>query len=95
MLVEILPKYFSIIRQDVDRTVVMAAVDAIHEILNKIGAPVLQMTSATDVILSVVKEIFTHKVLSLLMLWYINQLSKTFLKTKNMCPCQEFQNSYC
>ncbi|XP_041375551.1 importin-4-like [Gigantopelta aegis] len=61
MLVAIIPKYVSIIREDVDRTVVMAAVDALQDILNKIGMLVLQITEATDVILSVVKEIFTHK----------------------------------
>ena len=63
MLNTIVPKYLSIIADESDREVVMTAVDNIHDMLEKIGAPVLQVPNATDQILTKMKLIFTHQVI--------------------------------
>ncbi|RUS88757.1 hypothetical protein EGW08_003474 [Elysia chlorotica] len=62
MILGVMPKYLEAIKTELDRATVMAAVDSIQEMLAKIGEPVLSITGATDAILTVVKEIFTHKV---------------------------------
>ncbi|XP_050398948.1 importin-4 [Patella vulgata] len=62
MLNAIIPRFLEIIQSDIDRTVVMSAVDSIEELLTKIGQPVLEMTGATNPILTAMKKIFTHKV---------------------------------
>ncbi|XP_005096783.1 importin-4 [Aplysia californica] len=62
MIQGIVPKYLEAIKTELDRTVVMTAVDSIQEMLDKIGQPVLAITGATDAILTAMKEIFTHKV---------------------------------
>ncbi|KAK0045008.1 importin-4 [Biomphalaria pfeifferi] len=62
MIVGVVPKYLEAIRTEMDRTLVMTAVDALQEMLLKIGQPVLSITGATDAILTAMKEIFTHKV---------------------------------
>ncbi|XP_059170198.1 importin-4-like isoform X2 [Physella acuta] len=62
MIVGVVPKYLEAIKTEVDRTVVMTAVDALQELLDKIGQLVLSITGAADAILSAMKEIFTHKV---------------------------------
>ena len=54
------PKYLEAIKTELDRTVVMSAVDSIQEMLDKIGQPVLAITGATDAILTSMKEIFTQ-----------------------------------
>jgi len=62
MLCTVVPKFLEIARQDQDRTVVMSAVDSLHELLERLGAAVLQATNSTDAILQTMKDIFTHKV---------------------------------
>ena len=62
MLNTLVPKFLTIIADDSDREVVMTAVDNIHDMLEKIGAPVLQVPNATDQILTKMKLIFTHQV---------------------------------
>ncbi|KAH9499795.1 Importin-4 [Bulinus truncatus] len=62
MIVGVVPKYLEAIKTELDRTLVMTAVDALQEMLSKIGQPVLAITGATDAILTAMKEIFTHKV---------------------------------
>ncbi|GFN80012.1 importin-4 [Plakobranchus ocellatus] len=62
MILASVPKYLEAIKTEVDRTVVIASVDSIQEMLAKIGEPLLSITGATDAILTAVKEIFTHKV---------------------------------
>ncbi|ESO82779.1 hypothetical protein LOTGIDRAFT_229803 [Lottia gigantea] len=62
MLNTIIPMYLEIIKTDKERTVVMSAVDSLAEILTKIGRPALEITGATNPILSAMKAIFTHKV---------------------------------
>ena len=62
MLCTVVPKLLEIARQDQDRTVVMSAVDSLHELLERLGAAVLQVTNTTDAILQGMKDIFTHKV---------------------------------
>lgn len=62
MMLGVMPKFLETIKTELDRTVVMAGVDAIQEMLEKIGQPVLTVTGATDAILMAVKEIFSHKV---------------------------------
>lgn len=62
MLLTVVPLALEAIKADPDREVVMAAVDTINEMLNKIGRPMLSITGTTDVILTRMKEIFTHQV---------------------------------
>ncbi|WAR12428.1 IPO4-like protein [Mya arenaria] len=62
MLNTLVPKFLTIISEDDDREVVMSTVDVIHDILEKIGQPVLQVPEATDQILTKMKLIFIHKV---------------------------------
>ncbi|KAK7114904.1 importin-4-like [Littorina saxatilis] len=62
MLCTVVPKYLEIAKEDQDRTVVMAAVDSLHELLERLGLAVLQVTNTTDAILQGMKDIFTHKV---------------------------------
>ncbi|KAL5021050.1 hypothetical protein ScPMuIL_000205 [Solemya velum] len=61
MLTVVVPKFLEIIKQDEDRELVMATVDTLHELLQKIGQMVLTITGATDAILTRMKEIFTHQ----------------------------------
>lgn len=63
MLCTVVPRYLEMARREQDRTVAMAAVDSLHELLEQLGTPVLQVTGATDDILATMKEIFTHKVI--------------------------------
>ena len=69
MLNTLVPKFLSIIADESDREVVMTAVDNIHDMLEKIGAPVLQVPNATDQILTKMKLIFTHQVSSVCQSW--------------------------
>ncbi|CAL1538181.1 unnamed protein product [Lymnaea stagnalis] len=62
MIVGVVPKYLEAIKSELDRTVVMTAVDSLQELLDKIGQPVLSITGAADAILTAMKEIFTHKI---------------------------------
>jgi hypothetical protein len=62
MLNTLIPRFLSIIADDDDREVVMATVDVIHDLLEKVGQPVLQVQDATDQILTKMKLIFIHKV---------------------------------
>lgn len=62
MLCTVVPKYIEIAREDQDRTVVMSAVDSLHELLERLGLAVLQVTDTTDSILQTMKDIFTHQV---------------------------------
>ena len=62
MLNTLVPRFLSIIADDDDREVVMATVDVIHDLLEKVGQPVLQVQDATDQILTKMKLIFMHKV---------------------------------
>ncbi|XP_045193420.2 importin-4-like [Mercenaria mercenaria] len=62
MLNTLVPRFLSIIADDDDREVVMATVDVIHDLLEKVGQPVLQVPDATDQILTKMKLIFIHKV---------------------------------
>ncbi|KAL3859840.1 hypothetical protein ACJMK2_010031 [Sinanodonta woodiana] len=62
MLKTVIPKFLTVIKEDVDRVVVMTTVDVIHDILEKIGEMVLQVTGASEQILFCMKEIFTHQV---------------------------------
>ncbi|KAH3769238.1 hypothetical protein DPMN_170487, partial [Dreissena polymorpha] len=62
MLNNLVPKFLHVISEDTDREVVMATVDVVHDLLEKIGQPVLQVPNATDQILTRMKLIFIHKV---------------------------------
>ncbi|KAK3601657.1 hypothetical protein CHS0354_038220 [Potamilus streckersoni] len=62
MLKTVMPKFLTVIKEDLDRVVVMTTVDVIHDILEKIGEMVLQVTGASEQILICMKEIFTHQV---------------------------------
>ncbi|CAG5114577.1 unnamed protein product, partial [Candidula unifasciata] len=62
MILGVVPRYLEAIKSEMDRTVVMSAVDSLQELLDKIGQIVLSITGATDAILTAMKEIFTHKV---------------------------------
>lgn len=62
MILGVVPRYLEAIKSEMDRTVVMSAVDSLQEMLDKIGQIVLSITGATDAILTAMKEIFTHKV---------------------------------
>ncbi|KAK7498967.1 hypothetical protein BaRGS_00009776 [Batillaria attramentaria] len=66
MLCVVVPKFLEITKTDSDRTVVMSAVDSLHEVLERLGGAVLQVTNATDAILQTMKDVFTHKVAYLL-----------------------------
>ncbi|XP_071092179.1 importin-4-like [Haliotis cracherodii] len=61
MMPVVIQKLLEVVKTDMDRTVVMAAVDALHDMLEKIEEPVLSESGSTDAILTTVKEIFTHK----------------------------------
>jgi len=62
MLNTLIPKFLTIIEEETDREVVMATVDVIHDLLEKIGQPVLEVPNSTDHILTKMKLIFTHQV---------------------------------
>ena len=62
MLNTLVPQFLTIISEDGDREVVMATVDVIHDLLEKVGVAVLQVPDATDHILTRMKLIFMHKV---------------------------------
>lgn len=62
MLNTLVPKFLDMIAEDTDREVVMATVDVLHDLLEKVGQPVLQVQDATDQILTKMKLIFIHKV---------------------------------
>ena len=62
MLNTLVPQFLNVISEDSDREVVMATVDVMHDLLEKIGQPVLLVPDATDLILTKMKLIFVHKV---------------------------------
>lgn len=61
MLNSVVTKYLEIVKEDTDRTVVMAAIDSLFEMLETIGRPVLEVQGSTGAILARMKEAFTHK----------------------------------
>ncbi|KAK3085593.1 hypothetical protein FSP39_005824 [Pinctada imbricata] len=57
----VMVKLLQVMKEDIDRLVVMAAIDTTFEMLNKIGLPVIQVEGVKDAILTRMKEAFTHK----------------------------------
>ena len=87
MLNTLIPKFLSVIEEERDREVVMATVDVIHDLLEKVGQPVLQVENATDQILTKMKLIFTHQVFSsflvALFMYLVDSGKCSYLSTKD------------
>jgi len=62
MLITVVVKYLSLIKEEGDRLLVMTVIDTLFEMLEKIGQPVLEVQGSADAILARMKEAFTHKV---------------------------------
>lgn len=62
----VVQKFLDVMKEDVDSLVVMSAIDTLYEMLDKIGQPVIQVQGIADAILTLMKQVFTHKVKKLI-----------------------------
>ena len=62
MLGATIPFYFTMVRQDLDRQLVMTVLDELRHMVDKIQAPVLQGEKQVENIMSVVKEVIYRQV---------------------------------
>ena len=62
MLCTVLSKLLTTAEEDLDRSVAMAAIDALTEMLKDVGVCLLSSTGSADAILRTMKAVFSHKV---------------------------------
>ena len=69
MLGATIPFYFTMVRQDLDRQLVMTVLDELRHMVDKIQAPVLQGEKQVENIMSIVKEVIYRQVCDVIFLF--------------------------